>query len=461
MQIFICQRMMSIFATIIVTCTFCINPMVSVAEKGQSTVKDHMRVRIKAGKINEALRATKDLIEYYKTKFKPISIHAYHEKSNGVDILHVFTDWHNLDEYKKITSKARADSEWQTMLQQALSVYTEGNMELHLYTSITTFSQDKPVSNLSQRQEGRIFFNSANLGSFREILAGEGQSKPVTISGTLKMPKEVNGKVPAVIILHGAGGVNNHYFEVADMLNEMGIAAFVVNSFEKRGILSGEDILKKLFHSYSTRISDAYAALELLSTHPKIDRSKIAVLGYSHGAKVALFVASEKIRLSFIVDDLQFAASIAYYPGCLPQIKDIDFTDAPILMLLAEKDNICPVGACLDYAQRIKDSGANVKAIVYQRAHHGFPVYSENKAIKASSLPDWGNCEQKEYIFLQNDGTWYSPHLNKILDEVDVYGEYTANCRKDGEAIVGGNKEAKIESIKEYQNLLRNVFNLN
>jgi dienelactone hydrolase len=274
------------------------------------------------------------------------------------------------------------------------------------------------------------------------------------------MPKEVGGKVPAVIILHGAGGVNDHYFEVADMLNEMGIAAFVVDSFEPRGIQSGEVILKKLFHSYSTRIADAYAALELLSTHPKIDKRRIAVMGYSHGAKVALFVASEKIRWSFIADDLRFAASIAYYPACFTQFKNIDFTNAPVLMLLAEKDNICPVEACLDYAQRIKDSGADVKVIVYKGAHHMFPVLSGSELIKVPSLPDWSNCKQ-ENLLLQDDGTWYSPHLNKTLDEVNVYGEYTANCRLDGEAIVAGNNEAKIESIKEYQNLLRKVFNLN
>jgi dienelactone hydrolase len=453
--------MISLFATIIVTCIFCINPMASKAENDHSTVKDHMRVRIKAGKISEALRATEKLIEYYKTKFQPISIYVYYEKSNGSYILHAFTDYKNIDEYKQITSKARSDPQWQAMLQQALSAYMEGNFQFNLYKSITTFSQEKPVSNLSQAQEGNIYFSSANLGSFREILAGEGQSKPVTISGMLKMPKEANGKVPAVIILHGASGVNDYYFKVADMLNNMGIAAFVVDSYEQRGIQSGEETFEKLFHSYATRISDAYAALELLSTHPKIDKRRIAVMGYSHGAKVALFVASEKIRWSFIADDLRFAAVIAYYPGCFPQFKNIDFTDAPVLLLLAEKDNICPVEACLNYAQRIKDSGIDVKAIVYKGAHHGFPVYSENRTIKAPNLPDWSNCKQTEYLFLQNDGTWYSPHMNKILDEVNVYGEYTASCRKDGEAIVGGNIEAKIESIKEFQSLLKKVFNLN
>lgn len=130
-------------------------------------------------------------------------------------------------------------------------------------------------------------------------------------------------------------------------------------------------------------------------------------------------------------------------------------------MLLAEKDNICPVKACLDYAQRIQDSRANVKVTVYQGAHHGFPVYSDNKTIKVPSLPDWSDCKQEGYLLLQDDGTWYSTHFKKTLEEVNGYGEYTANCRKDGEAIVGGNNKAKIESIKEYQNLLRKVFNLN
>ena len=461
MPIFLHLRLQLLVAVIILSCTFCITSTVSPAEKTQSTVRDHMKIKIKAGKTNMAMKATKELIEYYKTKFQPLSINVYLEKSNGVHILHAFADYKDMDEYKQIISKVRSDPEWQAMLQQALLDCMEGTMQYYLYTSISTFSQKEPVFDLSQGQEGIIYFTSANLESFRKILAGEGQSKPVTISGTLKMPKEVDGKVPAVIILHGAGGVNDYYFKVADMLNEMSIAAFVVDSYEQRGIQSGEETLKKLFHSYSTRISDAYAALELLSTHPKIDKRKIAVMGYSHGAKVALFVASEKIRWSFIADDLRFAASIAYYPGCFPQFKNIDFTDAPVLMLLAEKDNICPVQACLDYARRIKDSGADVKVIVYKGAYHMFPVLSGSELIKTPSLPDWSNCKQEEYLFLQDDGRWFSPHKNKTLDEVNLYGDYTANCRIDGEAIVAGNNKAKLESINEYQNLLKKVFNLN
>jgi dienelactone hydrolase len=433
----------------------------AVAEQNQPEVREHWKHQIKDGKTMEAIQSGKKLVEYFTIKFQPVSIYVYVEKSGEADICHSFMDWKDLAAYKQMISKRMSDAEWQAMVQGWISSYTEGTPHGTLLTSAETFALSTPVADLSEGQEGRIYFTSINLGSFKEILAGEGQSKPVTISGTLKMPKKVVGKVPAVIILHGAGGVNDHYFEVADMLNEMRIAAFVIDSFETRGILSGENILKKFFHSYSTRISDAYAALELLSTHPKIDRNRIAIMGYSHGAAVALFVASEKIRWSYIADDLRFAASIAYYPGCITQFKKIDFSDAPVLMLLAEKDNICPIDWCLDYAQRIKDSGADVKAIVYKGAHHQFPVLSGSELIKVPSLPDWSNCKKEELLLLLDDGTWYSKHLNKTLDDVNLYGEYTSNCRIDGEAIVAGNNKAKIESIKEYQNLLRKVFDLN
>jgi len=438
-------------------------PLTAASDKNdQPAVRVHFNHLIKAGKTQEALQAFKELAAYFKARFKEGSGQIYILKSNERDYLHSFMDYKDKASYKKTESAYFADVEFDTKLRQYLGLYSEGSYQYVVYKSIATIATEIPVADLSKGQESRIYFTSINLGSFKEILAGEGQSKPVTISGTLKMPKKVVGKVPAVIILHGAGSVFEHYFEAADMLNEMGIAAFVVDSFETRGITSAADITKKVFHSYSIRISDAYAALELLSTHPKIDRRRIAVLGYSHGGRVALFVASEKIRWSFIADDLQFAASIAYYPPCSLQLKNIDFTDTPVLMLLAEKDNMAPIEACLDYARRIKDSGADVKAVVYKGAHHQFPVLSGSELIKVPSLPDVSNCTKEELqVMMQDDGVWYHPHFKMKPKEIDIFGKDRLNCMVYGEAIIGGNEEAKAKSIQEYQTFLRRVFNQN
>jgi dienelactone hydrolase len=463
MQLLSSKRLIYLFIGFIVICYFCETPGIALEGKKQPGIRFHRKAEIHEGKMMEAIQWAKEITEYVNANYPEVFVSLYIEKSGTATIIHWFGDYKDLATYNRFMWQIRRDEKYLALVSKASErgLFISESVHDTSLISITAFKLEKPVANLTQGQEGKIFFSSENLGTFRKILAGEGQSRPVTISGTLKMPKQIRGKVPAVIILHGAGGINDHYFETADMLNQMGIAAFVVDSFEQRGIQSGVDILKKLFHSYSTRISDAYAALELLSTHPKIDKRRIAVMGYSHGAAVALFVASEKIRWSFIADDLRFAASIAYYPSCTKQFKNIDFTDAPVLMLLAEKDNLCPVEPCLDYAQRIKDSGADVKVIVYKGAHHQFPVLPGNKILKVPSLPDVSNCK-KEYllVLLQDDGIWYYPYMNKTLDEVNIYGEDPANCRVDGEAIMGGNEEAKAKSIKAYQNLLRRVFQL-
>lgn len=428
----------------------------------QPEVRAHFKAKFKAGvKYELAIQAFKELRDYYNAKFNPQNSYGYIECTSEGNVLHIFTDYKTVNAYKRSLSRMGSDEEWQARLHHVLNLYCDADYRYSAYVSAESFQEEKPVADLSQGQDGKIIFTSPNLGSFREISSGKGQSKPVTISGMLRMPKGGSGKVPAVILLHGAGGVNDYYLEVADSLNDMGIAAFVVDSLNSRGIRSSQELLKELFYSYAIRICDAYAALELLSTHPKIDRKRIAVLGYSHGGKVALFLASESIRYSFFADDLRFSAFIAYYPNCITQLEGIDFGDAPVLMLLAEKDNICPIGPCLEYVERMKDSGADVRAVVYKGAHHRFPVLSGDKIINFRELPDWSRCGKEEYLFLREDGTWFFPHTNNTVDGVNpIDGSYTANCRKDGGAVVAGNAEAKMASTEEYQNLLRRMFDI-
>jgi dienelactone hydrolase len=430
-------------------------------DNAQAGVLVYLKARIKEGKTQEAIQAGMKTISYFKSAYPSASVRAYIESSGEARTLHVFAEYKDRATYEKTRSKYIEDEKWMALYRGlVLSFLVPETVKITVLTSPDAFVREKPVPDLFKGQEGKIYFSSINLRSFRDILAGGGQSKPVTIFGTLSIPKKAKGKVPAVVMMHGVGGIYDHYFEVAHILNEMGIAAFVLDSWETRGIHSVQGISGKFFHSFAIRISDAYAALELLSTHPKIDKRRIGLMGYSHGAAVALLVTSERIRYSFIADDLRYAAIVAYYPLCLPQIKDLDFTDAPVLMLLAEKDNICPIGPCLDYARRIKQSGVDIKAIVYKEAHHQFPILPAKKTIKVPGLADYSNCGENEYLLLKNDGTWYSPYRKEIYDGVDPPRDFSAGCRKDGEAIMGGNEEAKAKSIADVKRFLKGVFSL-
>jgi len=321
-------------------------------------------------------------------------------------------------------------------------------------------SQQEPVSDLSRGQDGNVRFYSSSR-SFTDLFNKTGTDKKVVIEGKLTMPEATVEKVPAAIILHTATGNigvgAEHYAEVARILNEMGIAAFVVDSHKTRNIKSLNDGLTKI--TWEERVADAYAALNLLSTHPRIDSKKIAVMGFAGGGTVSLFSASRRIRDSLALKDLEFAAHIALYPNSFTQLKTPDLTGAPVLMLLGEKDNLAPIAQSLGYAKRLQSSAAPVKVIVLNEAYHAFD-FAKLAGSKMSYFMDMTSCQNRTFL-LNDDGTWFSAHYGRNADRLTDFGDYTADCRsEDKPGTLGGPLKARTDAIKAYQSFLREVFKL-
>lgn len=321
------------------------------------------------------------------------------------------------------------------------------------------FTDKKPVADLSDGRDGKIFFLSTNA-TFKELIDKKDGKEKIKIEGFLSIPKNINKKVPAVVLLHGITGVKEdipkeHLNEMADTLNEMDVAAFIIDSQSSRDVKTPQEILKRV--TLSMRVVDAYAALHLLSTHPKIDKDKIGVLGLSRGGNVAMLAQSKKIKKCFFEEDgLQFAAVVLCYPSCLLQLKNIDLVDSPILILLGEKDNITPTPWTLKYAEKIKATGANVEIKVYKNAHHAFDF----KALAGQEFQwfdDFSGCQDR-YSLLEDDGMWFNPFLNKRFDDGYKLANVFKDCRKSGQGILGGPKEARKKSIEEYKSFFRRVF---
>lgn len=316
-----------------------------------------------------------------------------------------------------------------------------------------------PVADLSDGRDGKIFFLSTNA-TFKELLDKKNVKEKIKIEGFLSIPKNINKKVPAVVLLHGISGVKEGYSkeqmnEYSDTLKEMGIAAFIIDSQSPRDVRMLQEVFKKV--TISMRVADAYAALHLLSTHPQIDKDKIGVFGISRGGNVAVLAQSKKIKKCFFEEDgLQFAAVVLYYPLCLLQLKNIDLVDSPILMLLGEKDNITPTPLTLKYAEKIKTANANVEIKVYENAYHAFDF----KAFSGQEVQwyhDFSGCQDR-YFLLEDDGMLFYPFLNKRFEDAYKFGGIFHGCQKGGQGILGGPKEARKKSIEEYKSFFRRVF---
>jgi hypothetical protein len=122
------------------------------------------------------------------------------------------------------------------------------------------------------------------------------QSGDVTLAGTLLLPRG-NGRVPAVVFLHGSGGEGRWASRfLASQLAARGIASLI---FDKRGVggssgdwrLAGPDELA----------ADAVAAVARLRDEPRIDPGRIGIHGHSQGGTLAPMVAVRSPRVAFVI----------------------------------------------------------------------------------------------------------------------------------------------------------------
>jgi dienelactone hydrolase len=214
-------------------------------------------------------------------------------------------------------------------------------------------------------------FDSATI-SDKDLLTGHPErGRPVKIFGELNIPLSADGRVPVVVMLHGAAGILPYVTEWRSEFAAMGVATFIVDSFTPRGITStiaDQGRLDRL-----NAVLDAYRALALLRSHPDIDPERIILVGFSRGGDVALYSAMRRLRDMYGPGGAGFAAHAAFYPNCgTTYLHDTDVVTAPIRIFHGTADDYAPVSACRAYVARLAKAGADVRLKEYEGAMHVF-----------------------------------------------------------------------------------------
>ncbi len=211
-----------------------------------------------------------------------------------------------------------------------------------------------------------------------QFLNGVREGKPATIAGELRIPRPGTERLPAVVFLHGSGGIGLWIDNWAQEFLAMGIATFTVDSFAGRGIVStvaDQDQLGRL-----AMIVDGYRSLELLASHPRIDPARIAVMGFSRGGLAALYSSLRRFLRMHGPTGLEFAAYIPLYPTCNTTFREEnDITDRPIRIHHGAADDYVPVAPCRPLVAKLRAAGKNVELTEYPDAHHIF----DNPGLKA------------------------------------------------------------------------------
>jgi len=206
-------------------------------------------------------------------------------------------------------------------------------------------------------------------------------SGETVISGDLRFPSGA-GPFPAVVLMHGCGGVGNAEGGWVDPLRRAGHATFVVDSLTGRGFR--EVCTNALALPANRRIPDAYAALRILATHPKVDRNRVVLMGFSHGGIVTLRGATVWAREQYAKDGPTFRAFLPFYPYCNTRFPEMDRIAGPVRIHTGELDDWTPARPCEELVARLAASGQDARITVYPGAHHSF----DNVGRPVMRLPD-------------------------------------------------------------------------
>ncbi len=218
------------------------------------------------------------------------------------------------------------------------------------------------------------------------VPAGKFSSSPAPLTAFLFKP-EGTGPHPAVVMMHGCGGayansgkLNARHLMWGEYLARQGYLALMLDSFGARGIkeLCTTPLAQRTLKE-ADRVGDAYAALSFLRERAEVDTQHIGLLGWSHGAGVALDTIQRKPA-----GMAGFAAAVAFYPGCSTRNKQAArfMPYAPLLILIGEADDWTPAAPCLALTETAQAHGAPMQIHSYPETYHDF----DNPALKGPHL---------------------------------------------------------------------------
>ncbi len=187
-------------------------------------------------------------------------------------------------------------------------------------------------------------------------------------------------KKPAVIMLHGCGGIgrdrklNARHAMWKDWLNERGFVVVFPESFTSRGF---DEICTQKFSDrtlkQSDRIDDVLATKKWLAAREDIDASRIVLWGFSHGGGTVLATITKHIG-NELAPDTKFAQAISFYPGCTNYMMSarVPKISSPLTLLIGEADDWTPAAPCKAWVKTLQEHKLPATITTFADAFHDF-----------------------------------------------------------------------------------------
>jgi dienelactone hydrolase len=186
-----------------------------------------------------------------------------------------------------------------------------------------------------------------------------------------------NGPFPAVIALHGCGGLAGRsesvlprYRDWAEQLLKAGQAVLLPDSYGSRELGPQCRVKERHVLARRERVADILASRQWLVQQPWAAHDRISLLGWANGASALLWAVRPQLSSRSVGPD--FRSAVAFYPDCRISAGLGWSARVPTLVLIGAKDDVSSPPACRQMIDGAHGRSALVHIVVYPGAYHDF-----------------------------------------------------------------------------------------
>jgi dienelactone hydrolase len=207
-----------------------------------------------------------------------------------------------------------------------------------------------------------------------ETKAIEYRHGDLLLEGHLAWDDAIQGRRPAVLVIHEWWGLNDYARRRAEMLAEMGYLAFALDMYGKgkttqhpqeAGQWAAE--IRKNVDEWRRR---AEAGLKVLQEHQLADRGRTAAIGYCFGGSTVLQLAYGGAPLKGVVS----------FHGSLPAPPAGQEVRPKILVCHGAEDSFIPDEQIKSFQEGLRRARADWQMVYYGGARHSFTNPDAGKA---------------------------------------------------------------------------------
>ncbi len=229
-----------------------------------------------------------------------------------------------------------------------------------------------------------------------------GENVPYTFDGTeyvgyLVFDDTLARSFPAVLVCHAGAGLDQHARHRADLLAELGYAAFALDYQGGGQPIPRSDVTSRVapLHADPEKFCAlGNAGLEVLKSAAVVDASRMAAIGFCLGGTLALKLARRAAPFKAVVG---FHSGLdTTYPQGAKQI------DGKILVCLGADDPVVPISQRVAFEEEMRAGGIEWEMQIYGGVGHGF--------TDPSAIPDPAHPLPTRFQAVAGGGAWTGYH---------------------------------------------------